>query len=100
LLLINGHCFSWFRIAWLLFGFILTSGYSGSLRASLLSPRSDKPVETFAEVIVSGLPWVFPDFGVNITRAEWNSDATLAEIEALMSGRSIIESQNVYPKQV
>ncbi len=61
-------------LAWLLFTLIITSAYSGNLRAYLLKPKMHPAVETISDIVSSGLPWSMvlwgDDLGVSLSQAK------------------------------
>ena len=42
---------------WLLFAFLITSGYGGNLRAFLMNPILEPPINTLDDMLSSGYPW-------------------------------------------
>ena len=42
---------------WILYCFVITSSYTGALRAFLITPVFTKPINTLTEVVESGLEW-------------------------------------------
>ena len=49
--------------AWLMLAFIISSGYSGNLRAFLLLPEIDPPIGSLTEVVNGDIPWDFTLLG-------------------------------------
>ncbi len=41
----------WVTGAWMLYAFIVTAGYSGSLRAFLMNPKMKEPIETMEDLV-------------------------------------------------
>jgi len=50
-------------LSWLLLCFILGAGYGSNLRAIILKPQKEAPIDTFDELLSSGLPWRMMMFG-------------------------------------
>jgi len=50
-------------ISWLLFAFVMTAGYAGNLRAYLMTPDVEEPIETLADVFASGFKWDMFEYG-------------------------------------
>jgi len=63
----------WSFAVWLLFCFIITSGFSCNLRALILKPSEEKAIGSFQEVIVSGIPWKRPKYGGYLEEATRHS---------------------------
>jgi hypothetical protein len=49
--------------AWILACFIISGGYSGTLRAFLTSPSFEESIATFSDLLDSGLPWDKVSYG-------------------------------------
>ncbi len=47
--------FRWVIGSWMLFAFIYTAGYSGNLRAFLMNPEVERPIDSVAAVVESGM---------------------------------------------
>ena len=61
---IHFYAFRYVICAWMLVSFIVISGYSGTLRAFLISPLVEKPVETMDDVITqTQYPWDYLIYG-------------------------------------
>ncbi len=51
---------------WLLAAFLLTAGYGGNLRAFLMNPPLDDPIDSLEGVLASGLPWEMGIYGEDV----------------------------------
>ncbi len=51
---------------WILYAFLLTAGYGGSLRAFFLRPEYRDPIDTMEDIVESGLPWKIVLYGVEL----------------------------------
>ncbi len=51
---------------WLLFAFLVTAGYGGNLRAFLMNPPLEDPIDTLQKVADSGLPWEMGIYGEDV----------------------------------
>ncbi len=49
--------------AWLLFALIMTEAFGGSLRAYLLQPDYSEAINSFEDIVGSGLPWKMVVYG-------------------------------------
>jgi len=50
-------------VCWLTFAFIITAAYAGNLRAYLMTPDEELPIETMQEIFDSGFTWDMFEFG-------------------------------------
>ena len=48
---------------WFIFTFLITSSYSGNLRAFLLKPDLSPPIELLSDIVNSGIPWKVVMYG-------------------------------------
>jgi len=51
-------------MVWLIFSFLITASYSGNLRAFLMTPERDKPIESIQDLFESGLNWNSVDYSL------------------------------------
>ncbi len=51
---------------WLWSAFLLTAGYGGNLRAFLMNPPLEDPIDSLQEVADSGLPWEMGIYGEDV----------------------------------
>ncbi len=64
---------------WLWYSFIATASYGGELRAFLLKPKLNSPIDTIMDIVDSGFPWRVVDYGDGM----WNNIASLSEFKGI-----------------
>ena len=92
---------------WILYCFVISASYSGSLKAFLTTPEYGSPIDTLRDVLESGLPWGMVLYGEeeemmmansplgSDIRTIWDGkiikpySPTVAEVDSVMAGKSI-----------
>ena len=59
---------------WVTLAFVITSGYSGNLKAFLTTPKMSEPIDTVEKLVESGLPWSMTLYGEAIEDELANSE--------------------------
>ena len=91
----------------ILYCFVISASYSGSLKAFLTTPEYGSPIDTLRDVLESGLPWGMVLYGEeeemmmassplgSDIRTIWDGkiikpySPTVAEVDSVMAGKSI-----------
>ncbi len=66
-------------MVWLWYSFIITASYGGELRAFLLKPKLNSPINSYKDVVDSGLPWKVADYADGV----WEFLAYLNDIDGI-----------------
>ena len=66
-------------MVWLWYSFIITASYGGELRAFLLKPKLNSPINSYKDVVDSGLPWKVADYDDGV----WEFLAYLNDIDGI-----------------
>ena len=73
----------------MLFSFILTAGYGGSLRAFLLKPDFNDPIDNMADIVEGALPWNIVLYGVELDNyLETSPDPVVRQF---WEGKTVVE---------
>ena len=74
---------------WMLFSFILTAGYGGSLRAFLLKPDFNDPIDNMEDIVEGALPWNIVLYGVELDNyLETSPDPVVRQF---WEGKTVVE---------
>ncbi len=80
-------------VIWLWYSFIITALYGGELRAVLLKPVSEAPLDTIRDILDSPHSWSFVDYGDGL----WNYFATVFNTDGLpefVRDSNVVEFRN------
>ncbi len=77
-------------VIWLWYSFIITASYGGELRAVLLKPVSEAPLELLTDILDSPYSWSFVDYGDSL----WHFLAARNEVKGMpefIEGANLVE---------